>query len=138
MNVAIEIRKTPDGRIQARRLDGKPLTSEDREEARRMAIIEELPPRAWVAQEIRDGNNLKAVKICSAVLQDHLWLIFDRSFEPKEGLAIYYVEELATIAKKSPEELREIHKVKLAFPGCRVIQEGPEVPGDERSEYLLG
>jgi hypothetical protein len=52
VNAAIEIRKNLDGRIQARRLDGKPLTSEDREEARRMAIIEELPPRAWVAQEI--------------------------------------------------------------------------------------
>lgn len=126
MDAVIEIRKTPDGRIQARRLDGKPLTVEDREEARRMAAIEELPPRAWVAQEIRDGSNLKAVKICSAVLQDHLWLIVDRSFEPKDGLAIYYPEELAAIATKSPAELREIHRVKLAFPGCRVIQEGAE------------
>lgn len=35
VNAAIEIRKKLDGRIQARRLDGKPLTSEDREEARR-------------------------------------------------------------------------------------------------------
>lgn len=129
MNAAIEIRKTPDGRIQARRMDGKPLTAEDREQARLMAVIEELPPRAWVAQEIRDGSNLKAIKICSAVLQDHLWLILDRSFEPKDGLAIYYPEELATIATKSPEELREIHKVKLAFPGCRVFQEGAEASG---------
>jgi hypothetical protein len=126
VNAAIEIRKNLDGRIQARRFDGKPLTSEDREEARRMAVIEELPPRAWVAQEARDGSNLKAIKICSAVLQDHLWLIFDRSFEPKDGLAIYYPEELAVIATKSQEELKEIHKVKLKFPGCRVIQEGAE------------
>jgi hypothetical protein len=134
VNAAIEIRKTLDGRIQARRLDGKPLTPEDREEAQRIAVIEELSPRAWVAEEIRDGNHLRAVKICSAVLQDHLWLIFDRSFEPKDGLAIYYPEELATIETKSLEELREIHRVKLKFPRCRVIQEGPEVPGDERSE----
>jgi len=126
VNAAIEIRKTPDGRIQARRLDGKPLTSEDREESRRMAVIEELPPRAWVAQEIRDGNNLKAVKICSAVLQDHLWLILDRSFEPKDGLAIYYPEELTILKSKTSEELKSIHKVKLKFPGCRVIQEGAE------------
>jgi hypothetical protein len=126
VNAAIEIRKNLDGRIQARRLDGKPRTSEDREEARRMAIIEELPPRAWMAKEIRDGNNLKAIKICSAVLLDHLWLILDRRFEPKDGLAIYYPEELPAIATKSPEELREIHKVKLKFPGCRVIQEGAE------------
>lgn len=126
MNAAIEIRKTPDGRIQARRLDGKPLTSEDREEARRMAVIEELPPRAWVAEEIRTGNSLRAVKICSAVLQDHLWLILDRSFEPKDGLAIYYPEELTILKSKTSEELKSIHKVKLTYPQCRVIQEGPE------------
>jgi hypothetical protein len=126
VSATIEIRKAPDGRIQARRLDAKPLTAEDREEARLMAIIEELPPRAWVAEEIRDGNSLRAVKVCSAVLQDHLWFIPDRSFQPKDGLAIYYPEELAMLKTKSPEELREIHKAKLAFPGARVVQEGPE------------
>jgi hypothetical protein len=126
MNSALEIRKTPDGRVQARRIDGKPLSAADREEARRMAVIEELPPRAWVVEEVRDGGNLKAVKICSAVLQDHLWLIIDRRFEPKDGLAIYYAEELPELGTKTPEQLREIHNVKLTFPGCRVIQEGAE------------
>jgi len=91
-----------------------------------MAVIEELPPRAWVVEKIRDSNSLRAVKICYAVLEDHLWLILDRSFEPRDGLAIYYPEELAVLKTKSPEELREIHKYKLAFPGCRVIQEGAE------------
>jgi hypothetical protein len=126
VNAAIEVRKTPDGRIQARRMDGKPLTAEDRERARCMAAIEELPPRAWVAEEIWDGNSLRAMKICSAVLQDHLWLILDRSFEPKDSLAIYYPEEFPELRNKTPKDLREIHKVKLAFPGCRVIQEGAE------------
>lgn len=126
MNAALEIRKTPDGRIQARRFDGKALTAEDREEARRMAVVEELPPGAWVAEEIREGNILRAVKICSAVLQDHLWLILNRSFEPKDSLSIYYPEELPELKTKTAEQLRETHKVKLAFPGCRVIQEGAE------------
>jgi hypothetical protein len=126
LNTAIEIRKTPDGRFQARRSDGKPLSPEDREEARRMAVIEELPARAWVAKEVRDGNSLRAVKICSAVLEDHLWLILDRSFEPKDGLAIYYPEELLLLKTKSLEDFKAIHKAKLAFPGCRVIQEGAE------------
>jgi hypothetical protein len=126
LNPAIEIRKAPDGRIQARRLDGQPLTPEDRQEARRFAVIEELPPRAWMVEEIRDDGNLKAVKICSAVLEDHLWLILDSSFAPTDGLAWYYSEELPELKNKSPEQLREIHKVKLAFPGCRVIQEGAE------------
>jgi hypothetical protein len=126
VNVGIEIRKTPDGRIQARRIDGKPLSAADRVEARCMAVIEELPSRAWVVEEVRDGENLKAVKICSVVLQDHLWLVIDRRFEPKDGLAIYYAEELPELKTKTPEQLHEIHTVKLTFPRCRVIQEGVE------------
>ena len=126
MNAAIAIRRLPDGRILARRKDGKPLTPQDREEAKKLAVIEELPPRAWVVDEIRDGKTLKAVKICSAFLEDHLWLVIDRSYQSTDGLAIYYPEELAELGTKTPEQLREIHKVKLAFPGCRVIQEGAE------------
>lgn len=126
MNAAIEIRKTADGRIQARRLDGNPLTRKDREEARLLAVGEELPSRAWVAEEIRDGETLKAVKICSALLEDHLWLILDPSFEPRDSLAVYYPEELPLLKTKTPEDLWAIHKAKLAFPGCRVIQEGAE------------
>jgi hypothetical protein len=49
-----------------------------------------------------------------------------RSFETKDGLAIYYPEELPELRDKTPEDLREIHKVKMAFPRCRVIQEGAE------------
>ena len=33
----LEVKRTPDGRTLARRRDGRPLTSEDREEARRLA-----------------------------------------------------------------------------------------------------
>ena len=125
MNPEIQIRKTSDGRIQARRLDGKPLTPEDREEAKRLAVIEELPPpHACVVDEVCDGNSLKAIKVCSAMLQDHLWLIIDRTFKPIDGLAIYYAEELSELGNKTLEQLREIHRVKLAFPGARVIQEG--------------
>lgn len=82
--------------------------------------------RAWEVERVIDAGKLRAVKICSALLEDHLWLILGRSFEPKDGLAIYYAEEIPLLKNKTPEELREIHKVKLAFPGCRVIQEGAE------------
>jgi hypothetical protein len=126
MNPAIAIRKMSDGRIQARRIDGKPLTVADREEARRMVLIAEIRPRAWVVEEVRDGGRLKAVKICSAVLQDHLWVVVDRSYQPTEDLAIYYPEELSELGSKTPEQLREIHRIKLTFSGCRVIQEGAE------------
>ena len=126
MNAAIEIRKTPDGRILARRKDGKPLTAADKEQAKYLAVIEDLSPRAWIVEEVYDGEKLKAVKICSAPLEDHLWLVIDRSYQPSDGLAIYYPEELAELGTKSSEQLREIHKGKLVFPGCRVIQEGAD------------
>jgi hypothetical protein len=73
-----------------------------------------------------DRQNLRAIKICSAFLEDHLWLVIDRSYQPIDRLAIYYPEELTELTTKTLEQLREIHKAKLAFPGCRVIQEGAE------------
>ena len=87
-------------------------------------VEETLPPRAWVVEEIWDGAKRKALLICSALLEDHLWLILDRAFTPNDGLACYYAEEIPHLKNKSLEDLRMIHKVKLAFPGCRVIQEG--------------
>jgi hypothetical protein len=73
-----------------------------------------------------ESDTIHAVKIFSRILADKIWLIFDRSFIPSDGLAIYYPEELAELGSKTPEQLREIHKVKLVFPGARVIQEGAE------------
>jgi hypothetical protein len=102
------------------------LTPTDREDAKKLAVMEALPPRAWVAEEIRHGGSLKAVKIYSAVLEDHLWLVIDRNYQPTDGLTIYYPEELPELRTKTAEQLREIHKIKLAFPGARVIQEGAE------------
>jgi hypothetical protein len=78
------------------------------------------------ALELQESDTIQAVKICSRVLEDEIWLILDRSFTPIDGLACYYTEEIPLLKNKNPEELREIHKVKLAFPGCRVIQEGAE------------
>ncbi len=85
------------------------------------------------AQEVRErANSIQAVKICSHVLEDEIWLILDRSFIPHDGLACYYPEEIPELKSKTPEQLREIHKYKLAFPGCRVIQEGPDsAPAEE-------
>lgn len=88
--------------------------------------IEEVAPRAWVVEDVWEGETLYAHKICSEPLQDHLWLILDRRFIPTDGLAIYYPEEFAELKTKTLETLKEIHKVKLKFPGCRVIQEGSD------------
>jgi hypothetical protein len=63
-----------------------------------------------------------AVEICSNVLEAHIWLALDDSFEPKDGEAIFYADELPFLATKDADQLREIHKGKLAFPGSRVRQ----------------
>ena len=78
------------------------------------------------ALEVREKGTIQAVKICSHILEDEIWLILDRSFIPHDGLACYYAEEIPLLRDKTPEELREIHKAKLAYPGARVIQEGKE------------
>ena len=66
---------------------------------------------------ITEGRIL-AVEICSEVLRAHIWLAFDESFDPKDDQAVFYTHELPFLKDKSPEQLREIHKVKLAFgPG---------------------
>jgi len=129
----LEVKKTPDGKVLARRLDGQPLTAQDREEARIHDQDDLASIRAWVVEEVRgDDGGLRAVLICSALLDAHLWFILDRSFEPKDTLAIYYPEELPELDKKSLEDLRVIHTAKLAFPGMRVIQEGAEkLPVDQ-------
>jgi hypothetical protein len=68
-----------------------------------------------------------AVKICSHVLEDDIWVILDRSFTPPpDGLAHYYAEEIPLLKDKTADELRTIHQAKLEFPGSRIIQEGPE------------
>src|SRR3989338_4437108 len=79
--------------------------------------------------EVIENKTIQAVKIFSRILEDEIWLILDRSFTPSDGLACYYAEEIPLLRDKTPAELRDIHKAKLAFPGCRVIQEGAEAKG---------
>jgi hypothetical protein len=55
-------------------------------------------------------------------LEDHLWLVIDRDFQPKDDLAIYYPEELEFLNTKPVEELKSVHQTKLTFPGSRVVQ----------------
>lgn len=73
-----------------------------------------------------ERDTIQAVKICSHILEDEIWLILDRSFIPIDSLACYYAEEIPLLRNTTPEQLREIHKAKLVFPGCRVIKEGAE------------
>jgi len=66
-----------------------------------------------------DGT-VQAVLIGSEVLHADIWLILRPGFIPTDGLAVYYAEEILRLKGKTSEELKEIHKYKLRFPGCRV------------------
>jgi len=94
--------------------------------------MEALPhlPQAWKVKEIRsESGEVQVVLICSGILQDHLWVVYDRSFEPKDTLAIYYAEELPHLKARTSDDLRQIHRAKLAFPGSRIIQDGDSQEG---------
>jgi hypothetical protein len=63
-----------------------------------------------------------AVLIASKILGADIWFALDDSFNPDDGLAVFYEDELEFLKTKDAEQLLEIHKVKLAFPGSRVRQ----------------
>jgi hypothetical protein len=63
-----------------------------------------------------------AYLIASEILGADIWLALDDSFTVNDGLAVFYPDELPFLATKDAETLKEIHKVKLAFPGSRVRQ----------------
>lgn len=86
----------------------------------------EAPQSETPSPEVVEDKTILGVKIYSQILEDELWLILGRSFTPHDGLACYYPVEIPLLGDKIPEELKEIHKAKLAFPGIRVIQEGVE------------
>ena len=83
-------------------------------------------PQTQALEVVETNQSIQAVKICSHVLEDEIWLILDRSFIPHDGLACYYVEEIPLLKNKSMMDLKLIHETKLRFPGARVIQEGTE------------
>jgi len=86
-------------------------------------------PQTQALEVVETNQSIQAVKICSHVLEDEIWLILDRSFTPHDGLACYYVEEIPLLKNKSVMDLKLIHETKLRFPGARVIQEGAKVIG---------
>jgi len=126
-----EIKKTPDGKLLARRKDGQPLTAEDREQ---LSTVKEqmkldLPktfPGGTNGKTLScdlEAGEIVAVEIASEVLGVDIWLSFRDDFNPGDGKAMFYAYELPMLRTKTPEQLREIHKVKLAFgAGSKVRQ----------------
>jgi hypothetical protein len=72
--------------------------------------------------DVTEGRVI-AYLIASEVLGFDIWLALDDDFDPRDRLAVFYAHEIPLLAEKTPQQLREVHKIKLAFgPGSRVRQ----------------
>jgi hypothetical protein len=76
-----------------------------------------------IAIETREGVSTQAILIYSTVLKDEIWVILDPAFVPAGNVGCYYPDEIPLLKNKTPEQLLEIHRAKLVFPGCRIIQD---------------
>jgi len=66
-------------------------------------------------------GRIVAVLISSMVLGADVWFSLDDSFDPGDGLAVFYADELEFLKNKDAQTLRKIHETKLAFgPASRV------------------
>jgi hypothetical protein len=92
----------------------------DRDSAALMEEIRSCKAEVVHASGLLGQMSYAAIEICSNILEAHIWLAFDLSFDQGDGQAVYYPDELTFLATKTPQTLREIHNVKLAFgPGTR-------------------
>ena len=69
-------------------------------------------------------ENVVAVLIDSTILGAPVWFALQDGWQPKEadGVSIFYASELPALRQKTPEQLRSIFNVKLAFGGGMVRQ----------------
>lgn len=63
-----------------------------------------------------------AVLIDSTVLDAPLWFSFSQDFDPKDGIPVFYADELDVLKDKPISTLRKIYETKKAGPGYRVRQ----------------
>ena len=91
-----------------------------------MAYEVEAPPQSSLLEPCAtpaSEGRVVAVKVCSHVLDACVWLAFNSAFEPDpdEPLAVFYEHEIPLLEDKTPDDLKQIHRTKLAFgPGTEV------------------
>jgi hypothetical protein len=75
-----------------------------------------------VTADLSEGRII-AVLLASEVLGADIWFALDDSFNPGDGLAVFYADELEFLKDKDTQTLRKIHETKVAFgPGSRMRQ----------------
>lgn len=110
MTATVAIRKAPDGKIVARRLDGQPMTEADRAEARALAA--------------QTDETVVAILIDSTVLGAPIWFALRDGWKPDAGdtTPVFYADELPGLRSVSPERLRFIYEARVTFDGGKVIK----------------
>ncbi len=76
--------------------------------------------------KVLQARTWRRLLIKSAVLGEALvWVVKDEEAARAvmgDDRAVFYTEEFAVLKTKTPEQIRDVHTAKLAFPGCRVVQ----------------
>lgn len=64
MSQVLEIKRTPDGKVLARRKDGQPLTPEDREAAKKLA--EDISQACWnCGATMTEDRDISGAPVCA-------------------------------------------------------------------------
>jgi hypothetical protein len=113
-----------DGKVLARRRDGKPLSERDRLAAKTIAHAKKHPLHASVRGEVQDENSSPmAIRMSSKILGDDFWLILDERFIARDDRACFYPDELFFIKQETLKHLAVILDAKLKYPRCRIVQD---------------
>lgn len=72
---------------------------------------------AAALEQALEADDLEAVLIKSAVLGAEVWLALREDWKPEPGdtRALFYASEIPLLKTKTAEELKLIHRAKLAF-----------------------
>ena len=82
-----------------------------------------LKPESPAMDMVIDDRTI-ALLIDSTILGAPIWFAFDDSFDPEDGLPVFYAHELPELKHKTPEQLRKIYETKAVFfkKGSKVRQ----------------
>lgn len=95
-------------------------TPEDYE--RKLSILLDLYQHARALK----AGQWRALLVRSEVLSgEEVWVVQDEEQAQAvqaDGKAIYFADEFDVLKTKTAADIRDIHRAKLAFPVCRVVQ----------------
>ena len=64
-----------------------------------------------------EGETPVAAKIFSHILQDHVWIALDPTFQADDVIPVYLPEEIRNLRGATTEEISAVHRVKKELGG---------------------